>query len=272
MPKKPMLKNSTTNSNTTEESQVTTVIDDDAVFELPAGYVDENGTLHKSFTVREMTGRDEEAIDKPELRENGCKVISALLERCVLSIGTLTRQELGTEKWREIIKGLLMEDQDYIFIKIRALSMGDEFEVSHICPKCGAKLRTFVSYSELEIVPFKGMRVVPFELPKGYRDKKGQVHKTGSMRLATGLDRELLTPLAKKNKAKANTVLLTRLCKFSDNTPITEDTMRDLTVRDRDYLAKIMNDNLFGVKLETEITCTDCGETFTGNMTPANFS
>jgi hypothetical protein len=273
MPKKPMLKNSTTQSNITEDENFVTPTEDidDTVFELPAGYEDEDGVIHKSFTIREMTGKDEEAISKPELKENGCKLLAVLLERCVLSIGTLTRHELGTEKWRAVIKSLLMADQDYMVLQIRRLSLGDEFEIHHSCPSCKTKLTSFISIDELDNVPFSGNRIVDFELPRGYKDRKGKVHKLGTMRLATGLDREILTPMAKKNRARANTVMLTRLCKFDDGTPITEDTMSDLTVRDREYLGKLMDENLFGVKLETEITCTNCEETFTGNLNATNF-
>ena len=242
------------------------------VFDLLAGYEDSDGVLHKTFTLREMTGRDEEAISKSDLRQNGGKLISTLLERCVLSIGTLTRKEVGTDKWKDIIKSLFVGDQDYILIKLRELSMGGEIEVNHTCPHCKNSMKTFLDVSELEIKPFQGNRVVEFELPKGYRDKKGVVHRSGKMKLPTGLDREILTPMARKNLAQASTLMLTRLCKFDDEgVYVTEDVMRDLTVRDREYLQKLLQDNLFGVNLEIPVTCTECGEEFMGNLNTTNF-
>ena len=238
---------------------------------LLCGYTDEDGVVHTSFTLREMTGRDEEAISKNDTKQNGSKVVSVLLERCVTSIGTLTRKSVGSEKWKDIIKGLYVGDQDYMLIKLRELSMGGEIEVNHDCPECKAKLKTFIDVSELEVVPFKGQRVIPFELPRGYRDKKGEIHRNGTMRLPTGLDREILTPMAKKNLAQASTVMLTRLCKFDDEVYVTDDVMADLTVRDREYLQKVLQENQFGVKLEAEITCNQCGESFNGNLNPTNF-
>lgn len=241
------------------------------VFEMPAGYVDDNGTMHKTFTLREMTGRDEEAISKADMKQNGAKLISTLLERCVLSIGSLTRKELGTEKWKEVIRSLFVGDQDYILIKLRELSMGGEIEVTHTCPYCKKSMKTFLDVSELEVIPFKGLRVVPFSLPKGYRDKKGVVHRDGTMRLPTGFDREVLTPIAKKNVAQASTLMLTRLCKFDDEVYVTDDVMRDLVTRDREYLQKLLQDNLFGVNLEVDVTCAECGEDFKGNLNSVNF-
>lgn len=240
-------------------------------FNLLAGYVDKDGNHHTTFTFREMTGRDEEAISKSDVRQNGAKLVSILLERCVTSIGTLTRKTMGADEWRDAIKGLYVGDQDFMLIKIRELSMGGEIEVEHVCPHCKAKLKTILDVSELEIEPFKGQTSVPFSLPKGYRDKKGELHKDGYLRLPTGQDREILTPIAKKNAAQASTLMLTRLCKFEDGLYVTEDIMRDLTVRDREYLQKLLQENLFGVNLEIEVVCTDCGEEFRGNLNSTNF-
>ena len=240
-------------------------------FELLAGYTDDEGVLHKTFSLREMTGRDEEAISKSDVKQNPSKLVSVLLERCVMSIGTLTRKSVGTEKWKDIIKSLYVGDQDFMLIKLRELSMGGEIEVTHTCPYCKESLKTILDVSELEVEPFKGERVIQFSLPKGYRDKKGVVHKDGTLRLPTGQDREILTPIARKNVAQASTLMLTRLCKFEDGLYVTEDVMRDLTVRDREYLQKVLQENLFGINLEIDVTCTSCGEEFKGNLNATNF-
>ena len=240
-------------------------------FNMLAGYIDEDGNLHTSFTVREMTGRDEEAISKGDVRQNGAKLVTTLLERCVTSIGSLTKKEVGSEKWKDIIRSLYVGDQDYILIKLRELSMGGEIEVNHTCPNCKESLKTLLDVSELDVEPFKGQRVVPFSLPKGYKDKKGVVHKSGTMRLPTGLDREVLTPLAKTNLAKAETTMLTRLCKFNDGAYIDEDVMGSLSIRDREYLQKLLQKHIFGIRLETEVVCDTCGETFVGTFNASNF-
>jgi hypothetical protein len=240
-------------------------------FDFLAGYIDGEGIEHKTFTLREMDGRDEEAISKPELKSNSSKVISVLLERCTMSIGSIKRRDADTEEWRDIIKDLYVGDQDYMMIKLRELSVGSEIEAVHMCPACKQELKTFIETSELEFIKFKGKREIPFILPKGYRDKKGEVHSKGIMRLPKGLDREILTPLAKKNLGVANTTMLTRLCKFDDGFPVTEDVMRALTLKDREYLQKKLHENQFGVKTQIEVTCTSCGETFTGNLNATNF-
>lgn len=248
--------------------------EDSQVFTMLAGYRDSDGVTHKEFTLREMTGRDEEAIHKSDVKSNGSKVVSTLLTRCVTSIGTLTPKSVGgRDKWADIIKSLYVGDQDYMLLQLRKLSIGEEIEVNHVCPNadCKTKLHTVLDIDELDIIPFAGDREIAFELPRGYKDRKGVVHTSGTMRLPTGLDREILTPLAKSNMAKAETVMLTRLCKFDDGAYVDDDVMSSLSIRDREYLQKLLRKHIFGVKLETEVVCDVCGESFVGTFNASNF-
>ena len=245
--------------------------EDEVVYQMLAGYTDSDGVTHKDFTLREINGKDEEALQSSSSRANGAKVVSLLLERCITSIGNITRKEVGTEKWREIIKSLYIGDQDYMLLKLREASLGDEFEVKHECPHCKADLTTYVTIDELEIEPFKGDAYTKFTLPKGFRDKNGDLHKNGTIRPATGLDREILTPVAKKNVAVGTSMMLTRLCTFDGDVPITQDTMAELSIKDRNYLQGVMKDNLFGINTEIEITCDECGDIFRATFNPQNF-
>lgn len=251
-----------------------TLADDpsEEVFELLAGYVDADGVVHKEFTLREMTGRDQEAVNKPDVRGNGSKAIAILLTRCVTRLGSITPKSAGL-KWNDIIKNLYAGDQEYIMLQLRRISIGSEITFANICPNpdCKAKLNTVIDVNELEIIPFNGVREITFELPTGYRDRKGVLHKTGTMRRVNGYDREILTPMAKANIARAETVMLTRLCKFDDGTPIDEDVMAGLVIRDRDYLQKLLEEHNFGLKMGVQVACDQCGAEFTASLNTANF-
>ena len=240
-------------------------------FEMLAGYVDEDGVLHKTFVIREMNGKDEEAIKQTNNAQNGAKVINILLARCVVRIGTLVKKDFKPKEWENIIKKLYIGDQDFILLKIRELSLGKEIECQHTCPYCKASVTTYVDTDEFEILPFNGEREIPFELPRGYTDRRGNVFSTGVMRLPNGFDREVLTPKAKKNLAVATTLLLARLCKFDNGVPTTEEVMQNLKLRDREYLNKLLNEETFGPKTSVEIECPECGEEFTGSLSATNF-
>lgn len=255
-------------------AETATDVGEEKVYSLLAGYTDKDGITHNTFTLREMTGADEEYVNRSDIKSNGAKVSTALLARCVTSIGTLTRKSVGGPKeWEDIIKHLYVGDRDVMLLELRRLSIGEEIEVTHTCPNpgCKAKLNTVVNIDELEITEFNGINEIPFELPKGFVDKKGNLHKTGVMRRPNGLDGELLTPIAKNNMAKAETALLTRLCKFDDGVYVDDSVMANLSVKDRNYLQKQLNDNFFGVNMSVDVMCDRCGESFKGNLNQTNF-
>lgn len=249
------------------------VAEDGYVHDVPllAGYVDKDGTLHSTFTYREMTGKDEEAINKADVRANGGKLANVLVERCVSEIGGITKKDVGTVEWGRIIRSMFGGDIDYMAFKIRELSKGNEIEFIHRCPYCGAKLTTIVETNELKVEDFKGAYEIPFTLPRGYRDKKGEIHKEGVMRLTTGLDREVIFPMLKKNTTTGITMLLTRVLTFNDKALITTDSIADMSVRDRDYLENLIKENAFGVDNKFDATCSECGEVIEGAMGQSNF-
>lgn len=241
-------------------------------FDLLAGYVDSDGTVHKDFTIREITGRDEEAVSKADIKGNKCRAASILLARVCTQIGSLTPKSVGGKvEWEKIIKSLYVGDQDYMILKLREISVGEPIEVSHQCPACNRKLTTIIDLDDIDIVPFKGIRSIEFDLPSGYKDSKGVIHKEGHISLPTGLDREILSPVVATNVAKAETLMLTRLCRFDDNTPVTDDVMASLSLRDRKYLQRLLNENLFGVNTQVDISCPDCGTEFTASLNVKNF-
>lgn len=249
------------------------MVDEDGIVRdvpLLAGYVDKDGVLHDTFSFREMNGKDEEAISKADVRANGAKMVNVLVERCVVAIGTLTKKQCGGQ-WGQIIREMLGGDLDYMAFKIRELSKGHEVEFQHKCPNCGTKLTTVVDTSEFEIKPYMGQSQINFTLPRGYRDGKGDIHKEGIIRLPNGLDRELVTPLFKKNSSTAMTLMLTRLISFNDGAVVTQAYVNEMSLRDRDVLEKIIRENTFGISTEFELICDNCGQDISGEAGQSNF-
>lgn len=245
--------------------------EDGLVHDVPllAGYVDANGTLHTTFTYREMNGKDEEAISKADVRQNGAKMVNVLVERCVVAIGTLTKKECGV-KWGTIIREMLGGDLDYMAFKIRELSKGKDVEFQHKCPSCGTKLQTTVSTDEFNIKPYMGQSVVDFTLVRGYKDKIG-THMEGSLRLPNGFDREIVTPLFRKNVSTGMTMLLTRLMSFHDGALVTQNGVNEMTLRDREILEKIIKENTFGIDTSFDLVCSSCGHDISGEVGESNF-
>ena len=238
------------------------IAEDGYVHDVPllAGYVDAEGKLHQTFTYREMNGRDEEALNKAEIRSNGAKLINTIVEKCGARWGTIVREMLGG-------------DLDYMAFKIRELSKGNEIEFTHKCPNCGTKLNTVVNTEEFNIKPYTGQSAINFTLVRGYKDRKGEVHKEGVIRLPNGFDREIVTPMFKKNSSTAMSMLMTRLVAFNDDDVIvTQNGISDLSLRDRDILEKVIKENAFGIDTTIEdISCTSCGQDISGEVGQSNF-
>lgn len=223
------------------------------------GYKDENGVIHTEFEYREMNGTDEEAIAKPKVKSSGSMITRVLLERCILRIGTIEKSSVKPSEWTDIIQSLAIGDQDFAMLKIREISLGEEFEVTHKCPTCKTKINSVFTLDELPLVPYNGLEEVEFELPRGYKDKDGKIHKTGVMRHATGLDREVLDKMVSQNPSMANTLLLARCIKSLGTAPITDDLLRNLSMKDRNYLFALIRDISFGYDVsDFEIECPNC--------------
>ena len=59
-------------------------------FELPMGYVDRDGNLHKTGTMRLATAMDEIApLRDPRVRGNQAYLVIVLLSRVITQLGTL---------------------------------------------------------------------------------------------------------------------------------------------------------------------------------------
>ena len=100
-------------------------------FELPKGYVDAQGNLHRAGVMRLATAADEILPMKdPRVRDFSAYLIVILLSRVVMRLGTLDDVHPG------IIEGLFTEDLSYlqhIYNRINGLAHDDE---AH-CPQCG---------------------------------------------------------------------------------------------------------------------------------------
>lgn len=100
-------------------------------FELPKGYVDAAGTLHRAGVMRLATAADElMPLKDPRVREFSPYLIVILLSRVVMRLGTLTDVNPG------VIEGLFTEDLSYLqhtYNRINGLAPHEAAQ----CPQCG---------------------------------------------------------------------------------------------------------------------------------------
>ncbi|MHC5058872.1 MAG: T4 family baseplate hub assembly chaperone [Planctomycetota bacterium] len=106
-------------------------------FTLPKGHVDKEGNLHREVVLREITGADQEAMLSPQLRQNPAKMLTALLARVIVRLGTLDKSRIDTRVTADLTK----RDRDFLIAKLKEIDSGPEMEIDVACPDCGRKFK-----------------------------------------------------------------------------------------------------------------------------------
>jgi hypothetical protein len=228
-------------------------------FVLPVGYKDKDGVVHRTVTLIPMTGETEEAIADPKVRDNGGKIITSLLESVVEKIGTLPRVN------KEVIRDLTTIDRDFLLIKNRQVSLGDNISYIDNCPHCRAKNEINVNLANIEpkYLEDEEGRELTFDLPIGYKDASGTVHKEITITLPTGRVQERVAQMVRANPAQATTVMLQLITlKLGTLEFINPDVFKKMTKKDRDFISNKLSELEVGVKFDTEVICSECGSEF----------
>ena len=110
-----------------------------------------------------------------------------------------------------------------------------------------------------------------FTLPKGYVDESGDVHKRGTMRLATAAD-EILPmkdPRVQSNPSYLMVILLSRVVtKIEGLSDINPRIIEGLFVEDMTYLQELYRRINNGETLVLSTKCPQCSEKVEVSLTP----
>lgn len=103
-------------------------------FELPKGYVDSGGTLHREGVMRLATARDEILpLRDARVRENESYLTVVLLARVVTQLGTLSDVNAG------VIEGLFAPDLAFLQDLYRRINQEGHTHGSVSCPTCNTE-------------------------------------------------------------------------------------------------------------------------------------
>jgi hypothetical protein len=101
-------------------------------FELPRGFVDDDGRVHRTGTMRLATGRDELVpLRDDRVRENPAYLTVVLLARVVMNIGEITDVHAG------VIENLFATDLAFLQDMYRRINTEGHTLASVGCPSCG---------------------------------------------------------------------------------------------------------------------------------------
>ncbi|MBZ0301799.1 MAG: phage tail assembly protein [Anaerolineae bacterium] len=101
-------------------------------FVLPKGYVDEQGTVHRSGTMRMATAMDEiTPLRDPRVRSNEAYLVIVLLAQVITRLGTLPRVT------PDIVERFFAADIAYLQNLYREINDVEPQLLQVVCPNCG---------------------------------------------------------------------------------------------------------------------------------------
>jgi hypothetical protein len=101
-------------------------------FELPRGYVDGSGAVHRSGTMRLATARDELVpLRDDRVRENPAYLTVVLLARVVTRLGPVTDVHAG------VVEQLFAGDLAFLQDLYRRINSEGHTRAAVACPECG---------------------------------------------------------------------------------------------------------------------------------------
>jgi hypothetical protein len=102
-------------------------------FELPRGYIDPQGMLHRSGTMRLATARDELLpLHDDRVRENAAYLTVVLLARVITRLGSLQ----GDEVRATVVENLFASDLAFLQDLYRRINAEGHTKAAVSCPAC----------------------------------------------------------------------------------------------------------------------------------------
>ena len=231
------------------------------IAQLPGGYTDETGTLHRKVELVPLTGRDEECL-ADHSHHVSASLVTKLLSRCLQKIGTISPV---TE---DIVRQLLVADRQYLLLKLREMTFGDQVQATIVCPwpTCGNQVDIDFSTRDIPIqesVEKGPIYTMPLSAAAVPQAEGATEENTIAFRLPNGGDQEDLASLMADNEARAFTALLTRcIQQIGHSIDPGEDRITRLPPLARLEIEHRMKALSPKVDLTLGATCPDCGRDF----------
>lgn len=217
----------------------------DTLVNLPAGFITASGEVIKTAEVRELNGKDEEAIAKAG---NRGKIFATILSRGVVSIGS----EKVTD---DLLDTLLAGDRDALMLGIFRATFGSTAEIPSFCNGCG----DFKSV-EVDVDRDVNVKILVDSIEDRTFIVQGRKHEF-LVTLPNGYVQRELTSSMDKTAAELTTILLENCVLEIDGQPIIgKAQVQNLGVMDRQAISTEISKRLPGPQFaDIVLDCPDCG-------------
>ena len=216
-------------------------------FELPCGYLAEDGEIHRTVVTRSITGVEEDILASKKM-DGGAKM-SAILVRCTERLGTITDKQ----KILQIIEEALpVGDRIFLLLAIRRTSLGDVMPVIIQCPACKKKDLVFVDLKDLTLKPMP----VPDKRVYDHTLSNGMLVRWSVMTGKT--EARISAAPAKSQKSDVVTLNLVARLELLDGKPVSLPQVKGLSLLLRNEIRELFNEFEGGVEMGVEYTCGHC--------------
>lgn len=217
----------------------------DVVVDLPGGYISPDGEVYRTAEVKELTGKDEEAIVKASSLP---KAMTIALSRGTVKVGEIKATE-------EVLDKILSADRDAIMLGIYRATFGEQAEIGAWCAGCNEGKIVSVDIN-------KDIEIVRLNDPLEDRRFKVQGRKSEyTVILPEGKAQRELANSADKTSSELDTVLLEYCVVEIDGKPILgRAQIQNIGLADRRTLLEEIIKRNPGPKFEDlSTTCPECG-------------
>lgn len=234
-------------------TQVVDVVEDTLVitpptdneFDLPGGYMSPIGEVALDAEVRELTGRDEEAISKVTTLVKG---LNTVLSRGLIRVGEQTKID------DTLLNNMLAGDRDYVLLRIYVATFGAEVDVERYCDTC-------LTVVPLKVDLLKDVTVKRLDNPADRRFTVATSVGEVMVDLPTGYTQKELMAAENKTMAELSTLLLENTVMQVDGRPVVgKSVILDLSIRDRRKINEAIAEHTMGPQMQdVKAECKVCG-------------
>ena len=216
----------------------------DTTVDLPGGFITATGEILRTAEVRELNGRDEEAISKSTTLG---RALITILQRGAVKVGDQPVDD-------KMLDSMLIGDRDALLLGILRTTFGPTVDIPSYCAGCNETKNVQINIKE-------DIKVIAMSNPEEDRvfAVKGKTNEY-VLQLPNGRVQKLMIDNMDKTSAELSTIVLEGTLVSINGAPvISKSQVQNLSLTDRRTLIEALNDKAVGPQFDDiTIKCPDC--------------
>lgn len=238
------LLNKALNESPAQDNSPEIVLPSDVTVDLPGGFITATGEVVSSAEVRELNGKDEEAIARATTLG---KALVTILQRGTVKIGN----EPATD---QVLDQLLIGDRDQLLLGILKATFGPKVEILSYCPGCNDNKTV-----QIDVNADIKVKILTDPVNDRIFTVTGK-NKEFTVKLPNGVVQKKMIENMDKTSAELSTLILEGcVIKIGDSPVYSALQVQTLSVVDRRKIVDEINTRAPGPQFtDVTVQCPDC--------------